>query len=85
MRKKNVSQKSIKRFRKEVKRITETNEPLYAMQMFKQILIMPFKMRFMVAMKIIFRFEKKKTKNAPALTQKFQEYRNDVKQLIEVK
>ena len=39
----------------------------------------------MVAMKIIFKFNKTKTGQATALVQKFQEYRAKVKQLIEAK
>ncbi len=79
-----MSQEQEKKFRQEVEKIVDENSALFAMEMFKQILIMPFKLRFMIAMKIIFRFNKKKTKDAPALVQKFQEYRQSVKHLIEV-
>jgi hypothetical protein len=51
------------------------------MQMFKQILLMPFRMRFMIAMKIIFKFNKKQTAQAPALVQKFGEFKKEVQAL----
>ena len=76
-----MSQKQEKRYRKNLRRIVDNNSPLFTMEMFRNVLAMPLKIRILVALKLVFRFKKKKTANAPALNQVMQEYKEEVRNL----